>query len=158
MIERRSWGPAIGLVVALVGLSGCGDEGLGLSGFGLPGPGSCSETSWQLTGLAPGQLPEPSQDELQTARLRVGEVVSIHLESWLGGNCDSAVEHVEWLSSRPDVADLASAKGLAAELRAQRPGETLVAAELTLVSGQRERAELYTGFFGTRVFAVRVVP
>jgi hypothetical protein len=108
MIERRSWGPAIGLVVALVGLSGCGDEGLGLSGFGLP---------------APGQLPEPSQDELQTARLRVGEVVSIHLESWLGGNCDSAVQHVEWLSSRPDVADLASTKGLAAELRAQRPGE-----------------------------------
>jgi hypothetical protein len=159
--ERRSSGSVLGVAVALAGLAGCGNADLGLSSFGLPGhdPHFCYNESWGVRAdFTAEQTPEPPPDQLQVATLRVGEVVGLEVEPWSSGVCDGAVVRVDWITSRPDVASITPVDDLAAELRAEGRGESIVSAEVILTDGQRKRAEVHSGPFNLiRVYAIRVL-
>lgn len=157
----------IGLVAAVVlGLPGClGQLGSGTSGgggynFTLPDLSCTADDRWDVRGLQYEHFAAQASGALLSATLRRGDVVRLQVTTRHSGNCESAVAAVQWVSTAPDVADVAGT-GREADLLARNPGETHVYANVTLRDGQRLVAELHAvpshGSPVMRVYTVRVV-
>ncbi len=158
---RRRAGVALGLLAGSLG--GCGGgSGVDLSGITLEKGWECGiADAWQVRGFDYSHFASAQPGELLTATVRRGDVVPLELKHRYSAACGASVASVQWRSSSPDVAALATRGPLGADLRAVSPGETRVSAEVALTDGSRQTAELHAvpthGSPVLRVYAVRVV-
>lgn len=155
---------ALGLLAGSLG--GCGGGSVGHEidwGFLAPEAGwECTAAdAWQVRGFDYSHFASAQPGELLTATVRRGDVVPLELTNRYSAACGASVASVQWRSSSPDVATLATRGPLGADLRAVSPGETRVSAEVALTDGSRQTAELHAvpthGSPVLRVYAVRVV-
>lgn len=162
--SRLRAGVAFGLLAG--SLVGCGGGSLGDGidwGFLAPEAGwECTAAeAWQVRGFDYSHFAPAQPGELLTATVRRGDVVPLELTNRYSTACGASVASVQWRSSSPDVAALATRGPLGTDLRAESPGETRVSAEVTLTDGSRHTAELHAvpshGSPVLRVYAVRVV-
>jgi hypothetical protein len=150
---------ALGVVVLPLLIGGTQDCGITVPPQTREQACLASYATWQVTGLAPEQVPE-TPDQLLKAQLRVGDSVGLQVSRINGTECGDLVKHVVWHSSESGVAAVTAEGALGARLDALSPGESALWADVYLQNLDVRRAELYAVPAGRssrlRVYAVTV--